>query len=207
MLLINELRKHHLRLNIQDIYHTPTIDDLNRCIQSHFPQKTFQSNGAYLACLPIHHRFFKMIQHDRHHWNQSVLLQVNQSHVCLEQLKKNPLQFLVDNHPIFNLKVTSEETLEYAPSQAKQSTTLFIYPSFDPKKIALLQSQFDLKAGNLYAFAYFQREKLLFVTCHHFLCDGLSIRLMVDKLFEYYHHEMMALEANTYQNGHRQSKP
>lgn len=196
MLLINDLRKHGLSLKIQDVYSASTISDLAKHIESRRKVSLPTCSDKFLPLLPIHHRFFEMVRSDRHHWNQSVLLRLKSATINQGKLEK-AIAVLLDNHPVFKLKVGLCNQLEFS-SHDPQSPVLQVFKSFDQQIIYKLQSEFDLEKGHLYQFALFQKEKLFFATFHHLLCDGITLRLIVDKLFDYYYQSTMVMEVHAY---------
>lgn len=142
---------------------------------------------------PIQHWFFEQNLPDPHYWNQSVLLEVQQS--LDPALVKQALKSLLIHHDALRLQFKKEEIgwqaaivppndeipltwldLSELPPQQQETTLL--------NTANKLQSSLDLANGPLLQVAYFdlginQPGRLLWVI-HHLAVDGVSWRILIE---------------------------
>ncbi|MEO0351991.1 MAG: amino acid adenylation domain-containing protein [Cyanobacteria bacterium P01_A01_bin.15] len=143
---------------------------------------------------PIQHWFFERSLAHLHHWNQSVLLGVQQE--LQPQLLTRALQQLMQYHDSLRAtfhKTTSGWEQQYGPlsdtvpiaiirkaveNVAKEITTT----------ANAVQVSFDLATGPLWRVVYFELttptgiERRLLIVCHHLLVDGISWRILLEDL-------------------------
>ena len=143
---------------------------------------------------PIQHWFFEQSLAHPHHWNQSVLLSVQQE--LQPQVLTRALQQLMQHHDSLRAtfhKTTSGWEQQYGPlsdtvpiaiirkaveNVAKEITTT----------ANAVQASFDLVTGPLWRVVYFELttptgiERRLLIVCHHLLVDGISWRILLEDL-------------------------
>ncbi|HEX6292209.1 MAG TPA: amino acid adenylation domain-containing protein [Herpetosiphonaceae bacterium] len=152
-----------------------------------------QVTGA-VPLMPIQHRFFEQARIDRHHFNQSVLLEL------IQPLDFAPIeravQQLVLHHDALRLRFVETPTgweQQHAPPTDQPICTRFDLSGLaEPDQHAALkataaelQGSFSLGDAPLMRVAYFDRGALpgwLLLIVHHLVVDGVSWRILLDDL-------------------------
>ncbi|MEO1590242.1 MAG: amino acid adenylation domain-containing protein, partial [Cyanobacteria bacterium J06632_22] len=143
---------------------------------------------------PAQHWFFAQPLQQPHHWNQSVLLTVQQP---LEpELLKKALQHLAEHHDVLRAYFESTELgwqQHYRPVLETLPVQIICKQTEDAgREITAIandiQGSLNLATGPLWQVAYLEFEtpkaierRLLFV-CHHLLVDGVSWRILLEDL-------------------------
>ncbi|MEK1836200.1 MAG: condensation domain-containing protein, partial [Pseudomonas sp.] len=145
-----------------------------------------------LPLLPIQARFFQTDIPQRHHWNQSVMLQpqipLDATHL------NNALAALIEQHDALSLSFqTSGETWQ-ATFQAQRHTDLLWVRALDdladlPALATQAQRSLDLQQGRLVRAVLVNlpdaTQRLLLVI-HHLVVDGVSWRVLLEDLQQAY---------------------
>jgi amino acid adenylation domain-containing protein/non-ribosomal peptide synthase protein (TIGR01720 family) len=143
---------------------------------------------------PIQQRFFAQNFLDLHHWNQSVILEVQN---CDRQLLEQAIQNLWEHHDIlranfikdnFGWKCLIEENRKQLSIISYQLSEL----SEDRQKQEIeaiasqLQSSFNLTEGQLIKIIWFdlgkEKSSRLLIIAHHLIIDGVSWRILLEDL-------------------------
>jgi len=150
-----------------------------------------------VALTPIQRWFFNQSFPEPHHWNQSLLLTLQQP-LNPEQLQQS-LSHLVDYHDGLRLsfspsiadksthpawqQVYGSETIALVSIQDLEATPAD-YETVISKAANELQSSLDLATGPLLKVAYFQfkESQRLLLVCHHLIIDGVSWRILLSDL-------------------------
>ena len=162
-------------------------------------QQTIQAEqGLVLGDVPltpIQHWFFEQQLPEAHHWNQSILLEVQQA-LDLDQLEL-AARTLLEHHDALRFRFVDGETGwrqhgvepdEVSPltridlstvAAAEQATAI-------STAAAELQASLNLASGPLIRFVYFdlgatQPDRLLLII-HHLVVDGVSWRILLEDL-------------------------
>ena len=160
--------------------------------------------GGELALLPIQQMFFQSAVANRHHWNQSVLLQPRQhlETAALEQA----LVALVNHHDALRLSFAEGAQGWHAQHRAPHSGPTLLWHASVSDDAALLeaceraQRSLDIAQGPLVRGVLFDRadgsQRLLLVV-HHLVVDGVSWRILFEDLQAAYRQGSAALPAKT----------
>ncbi|MEM1252996.1 MAG: amino acid adenylation domain-containing protein [Cyanobacteria bacterium P01_H01_bin.21] len=185
-----------LKLTPKQIFENQTIAKLASVANT---QQAIQAEqGIVLGDVPltpIQHWFFEQKLSEAHHWNQCVLLKVQQP-LELEQLEL-VIWALLEHHDVLRLRYVREETgwqqhiakLDEmsvltqvdlsAVAEDKQSKAI-------SKAAAELQTTLNLESGPLLRVAYFDLGKnkpgRLLLIIHHLAVDGVSWRILLEDL-------------------------
>jgi non-ribosomal peptide synthase protein (TIGR01720 family) len=144
---------------------------------------------------PIQHRFFEQGLQNPHHWNQSILLEVNQT--IDPDVLAQVLQQLLTHHDALRLRFTSD-----GPGWQARNTGLSHRVPLSRVDLAGLpeaeqrhaieaagtreQSSLHLSTGPLVRVVLFEMDKgqanRLLVICHHLVVDGVSWRILLEDL-------------------------
>ncbi len=155
------------------------------------------SNGE-VPLTPIQHWFFEQEQPDIHHWNQSLLLDV-QAPLRL-QLLNSALEAVMTRHQVLNFRYRKENN-RWRQFIAEEPSPVNIAEfdlsgitgsqSEELEKIASeLQGSLNLAHGPLMRAAYFrmgeQNKDKLLLLFHHLVIDGVSWRIILGDLIQAY---------------------
>jgi amino acid adenylation domain-containing protein/non-ribosomal peptide synthase protein (TIGR01720 family) len=185
-----------LKLTPKQIFDRPTIVELATVVSAnesiHLAQSLITDE---VPLTPIQHWFFAQNQPEPHHWNQSLLLEINtkKDFYLWEQV----IQCLLEHHDVFRLRFhhqksgweqiisAAEETAIFTPidlsalAEIEQKTAI-------EKTAAELQTSLNLSDGPLVKFALFglgaQANSRLLIIIHHLAIDGISWRILLEDL-------------------------
>lgn len=144
---------------------------------------------------PIQRRFFAQGLQNPHHWNQSILLEVNQK--IDAELLAEVLQQLLAHHDALRLQFTHDGSQWQATNAGLSQSTPFsridlsaLTPAEQREAIEAVatteQTRLHLSEGSLMRVTLFEmgegRASRLFVVCHHLAVDGLSWRILLEDL-------------------------
>ncbi|WDD36594.1 amino acid adenylation domain-containing protein (plasmid) [Nostoc sp. UHCC 0926] len=144
---------------------------------------------------PIQHWFFKQNLPDSHHWNQSILLEVQQA--LNQALLEQTVQKLLEHHDALRLRFFLQESgwqQFTASSDSVVPCSRVDLSALSPNKqipaleaaAAELQTSLNLSSGPLMRVIYFDlgTDKLsrLLLLIHHLAVDGVSWRILLEDL-------------------------
>ncbi|MEL6763550.1 MAG: amino acid adenylation domain-containing protein, partial [Cyanobacteria bacterium J06607_6] len=193
ILALQAIAKAHQRdlyLTPKDLFQHQTIARLATVVSSRHQVSAEQGLVTGSGGLtPIQHWFFEQTLKQPHHWNQALLLTVQQpmSPLLLEQA----LARLLEHHDALRASFvqTEEGWQQQWQAPGPVSLTVVSGPAADlPGAIAEtardLQTGFDLATGPLLKVAYFdfEEEQRLLLVCHHLAIDGVSWRILLADL-------------------------
>jgi amino acid adenylation domain-containing protein/non-ribosomal peptide synthase protein (TIGR01720 family) len=194
--VIAKARGASIQLSPKQIFQYQTIADLATVANTTTAQKAEQGlvTGVF-PLTPIQQRFFAQKFIDSHHWNQSVILEVNN---CSPTLLAKAVQHLWEHHDILRSHfVETESAWECAISVgATRELPLDSYQlselSEDRQRQEIeeiaseLQSGFNLSEGQLIKIVWFdlgkQQSSRLLIIAHHLIIDGVSWRILLEDL-------------------------
>ncbi len=145
--------------------------------------------------LPIQTWFFEQEQPTPHHWNQSMLLQVNEQ--LDEEHLEQAITHLLAHHDALRLRYTYTDGQWKQTHAEVESEVLLVVedlsmvsPAQHSRRIAKLshqaQASLDLVNGPLIKIVYFDlgydRPGRLLIVIHHLAVDGVSWRVLIEDL-------------------------
>ncbi|WP_139491840.1 non-ribosomal peptide synthetase [Brevibacillus dissolubilis] len=193
-----------LHLTLKQIFDLKTIHELAKQIESHLASGTEsvidQGEVEGLVPLtPIQRFFFDQSLVNVNHWNQAVMLQINQE--VKEEHVHQALNEIILHHDALRMRFWPQENqwvqrnLSY---QEHQDGTSFFHSydlsaksrseaeTFMDNITKELQSSLDLTKGPLLQAAYFQcappQKSRLLLIIHHLVIDGVSWRILFHDL-------------------------
>lgn len=176
--IIGKLKKMGYAIEIFDLLNATSLNDCFVAL-SIGRLDTFEVSGNMLQLSPIQKWFKEDYRGNANHFNQSVLLELflpMDSHLILEKLKLcfnsiDIFQKVFDE----NWKVAKAPTFNYIEINTEVEITVHS---------ELLQRSFNLSEGPVAALALFKSPDsvYLFISMHHFYCDGISWRVLMDNL-------------------------
>jgi amino acid adenylation domain-containing protein/non-ribosomal peptide synthase protein (TIGR01720 family) len=183
-----------LRLTPRQLFEAPTVAGLAMAVGMGPVIEAEQSIvQGRVPLTPIQRWFFEQELPERHHWNQAVMLKVEQA---LEpSLVEETVGHLVTHHDALRLRFERGERGWRQVNAALEGGVPFEWadlsslpeaeqgPEID-KRAAALQASLDLHEGPLLRVAYFdlgmQRPGRLLMVVHHLAVDGVSWRILLE---------------------------
>ncbi|MES1022176.1 amino acid adenylation domain-containing protein [Gloeocapsa sp. BRSZ] len=194
--IIAKAKQAGLQLTPRQIFEYQTIADLAAVAGTITKIETEQGlvTGS-LPLTPIQSWFFEQVLVDSHHWNQAVLLEVDQS--CNPIVLEQVICQLLTHHDALRLRFMQTEagwkSIIATPDRITPFSIIDLssLPQSEQKqamdaKATALQASLNLSKGPLVQVALFimganQLNRLLF-TVHHLAIDGVSWRILLEDL-------------------------
>ncbi|HTI21480.1 MAG TPA: amino acid adenylation domain-containing protein, partial [Kutzneria sp.] len=179
MQLVSKLRRAGCTVDVRDLHRTPVLADL--AANLHAPEVEVPTGERFLA--PIQSWFLDTVHTDRHHWNQSVLLELTRPIDPL--LLGLALQAIVNAHPALSMRLADRDIVDAPPfTNQRPKDVLDSVRYTGPESIVELQQSLDPEAGVLLKARHLRdgdHESLL-IAIHHLAVDGVSWRILLDDL-------------------------
>jgi amino acid adenylation domain-containing protein/non-ribosomal peptide synthase protein (TIGR01720 family) len=186
-----------LELKVKQIFEKQTIAELARAVEAIAPAPRADEPIDHDAPLtPVQHWFFAQSLDDPHHFNQSLLLEVDRelSDVVIEEA----IAVLLEHHEALRLRFTRAST-DWRQQRARGSSASPVLERIDlsdlkePARLetltaraAAIQAGLSLADGRMARAALFElgreRGRRLLLTIHHLAVDGVSWRILLDDL-------------------------
>jgi amino acid adenylation domain-containing protein/non-ribosomal peptide synthase protein (TIGR01720 family) len=197
--VIAKARSADIQLTPKQIFQYQTIADLGT-VANTTNTTTTQSAEQGLATgiiplTPIQQRFFAQQFTDSHHWNQSVILAVND---CNPKLLEQAINHLWEHHDVLrsHFVETASGWEGKIPVGANRDSPLHNYQLSELPKdrqqqkikaiASQLQASFNLSQGQLIKIVWFDLGKhqssRLLIIAHHLIIDGVSWRILLEDL-------------------------
>ena len=196
MQIIAKANQAGLQLTPRQFFEYQTIAELAAVAATNKKIEAEQGLVNGLAPLtPIQHWFFEENFIEKHHWNQSVFLEVRER--INPDLLTEVLKELLKHHDGLRLRYSFEETgwqQTYADFDETVPLTYFDFSNLSKSeqqsaittKATKLQSSLNLTEGPLLQVALFDLGKTqcqhLLIIVHHLVVDGLSWRILLEDL-------------------------
>ncbi|SHI03468.1 non-ribosomal peptide synthase domain TIGR01720/amino acid adenylation domain-containing protein [Chryseolinea serpens] len=189
--IASRLRQIDYRITAQDLYQYPTIQSLSQVAQKIGAPETQEHVVGRVSLTPVQRRFFESRSGFDHHYNQAVLLKLEQP-VETPDLE-NIFGALLDHHAQLRAVfyeddgVMVQEVKEYEGAPVIETIDLRAATDFATavnQHATTIQASFVLATGPLVKAARFKGpdgDRLL-VVIHHLLVDGMSWRILFDDL-------------------------
>ncbi|MEH2243329.1 amino acid adenylation domain-containing protein [Nostoc sp.] len=193
----------------QTIAELAMVADTNQSIQA---EQGLVTGVVYLT--PIQHDFFAQNLLDKHHWNQSILLEVRQT-LDPNLLERALLQLLVHHDALrlrFEQTASGWQQMIVKPDEQVRFSYLDLsrVPPQEQESVleataTKIQASLNLSLGSMVRMALFNSGKdktsRLLIVIHHLAVDGVSWRILVEDLQTIYQQlerrEAIALPAKT----------
>lgn len=201
--IIARLNQAGLHLTPKQMFEYPTVAGLAAVAGTALTIRSHQEpvTGA-LPLTPIQHWFFEQKLCDRHHWNQAVLLEVQQ--VMVPDRLKQAVQHLLKHHDALRLRFTTTasgwqqvnagfDEAEAVPfvSVDLSSTSVAERETALEATATQLQASLNLTNGPLIRVVLFNlgdtNPNRLLIIIHHLAVDGISWRILLEDLQQVYH--------------------
>ncbi|WP_330207838.1 non-ribosomal peptide synthase/polyketide synthase [Pseudomonas sp. AM14(2022)] len=190
--VVSRARQAGIRLNPKDLFQHQTVQRLALVAQWGGDESTIDQQAASGAALllPIQQQFFADEIPQRHHWNQSVLLQPRQA-LDAEKLEQ-VLRALVAHHDALRLSFTQRDGVWQAEHRAVEALPQHLLWQEDVADAAALealgnraQRSLDLQHGPLLRAVLANLAdgtQRLQLVIHHLAVDGVSWRILLEDL-------------------------
>ncbi|MDN9009502.1 amino acid adenylation domain-containing protein [Brevibacillus laterosporus] len=200
MRVVSELYKRGYKIQVKSLFEYPTILELRPHLQPVHQRANQEIVQGIVPLTPIQHWFFAQRMEEKHHYNQSVMLD-SKSSIDYESLIK-VLDKLTAHHDALRMAFRQEEN---AVVQTIRDTAHPVYEcqvfdltgqsktekevNSDIQSICReLQSNLDLWNGKLCNVGLFHTDygDHLFLTFHHLIVDSLSLRILIEDVEQAY---------------------
>ena len=194
--LVSRANQAGLQLTPQDVFQYPTVAQLAAVVREGVPIQAEQGIVEGSAPLtPIQQWFFEQDFAQAQHWNQSMLLEVQQPLDI--KLLRAAIAALLEHHDALRMRFpASPAGREQVNAGVEDHTPLQIVDLSEVADADLAeaissqctqaQSACDLATGPLFRAVYLQtgqgRTDRLFVVSHHLVMDGVSWRILMEDL-------------------------
>ena len=186
-----------IQLTPKQIFQSQTIGELGTVASTVTTEIAQQGLvTGVIPLTPIQQKFFTQQFLDLHHWNQSVILEVQNG--VNRQLLEQAIQNLWEHHDLLRAKFikTNSGWQGEIPVGANSSLPIYNYQlselSKDRQKQKIeeiasqLQSSFNLTQGQLIKIVWFdlgkEKSSRLLIIAHHLIIDGVSWRILLEDL-------------------------
>lgn len=187
--VVSRIRQRNYSIEVRDIFRFPTISDMANHVSTRKRIPVQETITGCVPLTPIQQDFFESSNADVHHYNQSLLLDVDM------QFNEAALTFIVMNlqkhHDALRLVFSSERRVlfhrgtEIKPSIQYQDLRHSENESEQLQQwIKRIQSSIDLEQGPLLQAGLFKMKsgKKLFIAIHHLVVDGISWRILLEDI-------------------------
>ncbi len=196
--LSSRLRSNGYMLKAKDILAYPIISDMAaRLMKETTSTVSAEPVAGLLGSPPIHEWFWAQSFAQPSYYHQSILLRLEQT--VTQELAKAGLQMLVERHDALRLNMNEQKELYFNPLQPRHEQLLQYIdlsnssPIEQQKQIEQtgiqLKSSFNLATDLLFQAIYYDlgsQGKRLLLVAHHLVIDGVSWRILLEDLAEYW---------------------
>lgn len=199
-----------IKISTKDVFEYQTIEELSSSVNAdvyheiaatvmqNSETNRFVNTDGNIPLTPIQSWFFKQNFTHYHHWNQSVLLQVN-APLDIRGLIK-ALDETVELHDALKYRYHQKDRQWYQRKSAVVNHTYTFeeirvndYGTLEDqmkKEIRRAQSALNIHRGPMMKVLYFKHPQQsldkLFITIHHLVVDGVSWRILLEDLLRFY---------------------
>ncbi|GGU32397.1 non-ribosomal peptide synthetase [Lentzea flava] len=168
MRLVSALRRKGLKLDVRELHRSPVLADLAATLGTEVEITPAEAP----KWSPIQEWFFDTVRTDRHHWNQSVLLELTRP---IDRLVLSlAVQSLTLVHPELGDPKRVFDAVEFASQEERDRAITEVQRSLSPDDGELVRARLlhDPASGT----------DLLLLVVHHLAVDGVSWRILLEDL-------------------------
>ncbi len=187
--------KNNIPITTKNIFQFPTIKQLVENIDLKLPENLTSVTEGEIPLTPIQHSLFAQKLENVNHFNQSVLLELQEKSDII--ILGNAIKYVINYHDAFRIrfKEIDNKWKQYYSDQNSEEVEIK-YFDFSSQKENIsslingeaekLQEKLNIEAGPLYQIAYVrvpdsENDKLIFII-HHLIIDGISWRILLDDI-------------------------
>ena len=185
--VVSRLKQKGYALTIQEVLLHPVIEDLAKLVKGNSRVIGQEPVEGIIPLGPSQVRFFENESTEKHHFNQSVLL--NSKEELSEKAIRASFDKIVSHHDALRMVYRQTPTgwiQENKGIENAYSLQLFQYTDETDfvKHCQQIQSSINLETGPLLKIAIFKghEENRLLIVIHHLVMDGVSWRILLDDL-------------------------
>jgi amino acid adenylation domain-containing protein/non-ribosomal peptide synthase protein (TIGR01720 family) len=196
ILFLSKLQKHHLALELPDLFTHPTIGELSKFVKRTSRKINQGPIEGEVALTPIQRWFFRQNLKEPHHWNQAVMLYKPDGFE--EEMVRKVFSKIVEHHDALRMVYQTEGdgvvqfnrgyTGEFVELTVLDLVVEADYLTKIENEANQLQSSFDLKNGPLVKLKLFKTPTgdHLLIVIHHLVVDGVSWRIILEDFTDGY---------------------
>ena len=185
-----------LHLTARQFFAGPTIAELAAAVPS---SRSIQAEQGIvkgpLPLTPIQRWFFDQDLPEPHHWNQAILLTVNQP--LQREMLETAVSYLLQHHDALRLRFTKTDSGWMQENIGLTESASLVWRDLSDLEAteqtaavtgeaAKLQASLNLTDGPLFLVAYFdlgpEQDGRLLLVAHHLTIDGVSWRILLEDL-------------------------
>jgi len=200
ILLCAKLRERGYELSVKDIFQLQTVSAMAKRISLIKTQSHAVKKEGYMSLSPIQHWFFTFHRTNHHHYNQSVFISTPQRFnidalstafgYIIKKYEVLQVSFL-ENNGEFEQYINDPTNCHFeikSISLRESYGDLKAERELIEKNIKLVQECICLQSAPLVKVCIFVRHDVdsLFITMHHLITDGVSMRIFLNDLMYYY---------------------
>ena len=179
-----------LKISPKLLFEHPTIEELAEAAEEgvavHAEQGAVSGN---FPLTPIQRWFMDQNLTRPSHWNQSLLIRLNQP--LREDALRTALNKLAEHHDILRARFrkTDKDRQAVIEENSDFSFSVMEAESEDlASRLADVQNTLNIETGPLARAVYFKngRNRWLFITVHHLVIDGISWRILLEDFYRAY---------------------
>ena len=191
--VVSKLREAGYELKVKDLLQYQTIESISKVLMESSAVKEYDQNEqtGEVPLLPIQSRFFNWKLSNPNHYNQAVMLKLNEK-IENEKLEK-AFEEVWKHHDMLRAVYQGEKQILLGSEEARKIPLLEKRYASREELFAelelentILQGSLELEKGPLMkAKLYVARdETYLFICCHHLIIDVVSWRIIIEDLSE-----------------------
>ncbi len=194
--VIARAKQKGLQITPRQLFENPTIEALALVAEEGVAIHAEQGrvSGTFPAT-PIQHHFFEQNYANEHHWNQSVMLKVDQ--LIPPEILEQVVAKIIEHHDALRMRVNKKEQGNEVYITKAEPQTPFSYFDFSDKEPGILQKAIEQEAealqaglnlqdGPIIRVAFFKlpegESNRLFIVIHHLAIDGVSWRILTEDI-------------------------
>jgi non-ribosomal peptide synthase protein (TIGR01720 family) len=187
MQIASRLRQHGYSAGIKEIMRYQDIEQLARHVVSG-EQKMYEQGklSGEVGLTPIGNWFFAQQFNNPHHFNQSVLLKLNAG--INKKILEQAFTEIIKQHDGLRLNYNPEKNILFYNDKHLENKFSIITGASLPETGTKLKSSFNIESDLLIKAALIdeKNEKHLLITAHHLVIDGVSWRILLEDLYNFY---------------------
>ena len=190
MQIVSRASREGIELTPRDIFQRQTIAELAREARAVRPRVHAPSRSGPAPLSPAQRQFFADVTIDRHHYNQSILLDVP-ADFDAERCRR-AVDAVVAHHDALRLRFANAGGIWRQSVAATEAADVFSIEDASTlsETAEQLQASLDLTNGPLLRVAFVEggaaRPGLLLIAIHHLAVDGVSWRILLEDLIAAY---------------------
>jgi len=196
--MVSRLREHGFSIDMRNIFLYPVLEEMSLNLNPIQDMHTASNPFGLAELLPIQKWFFRTQRNCPEHFNQSVILEIDNS--TEYEVLKNSLQVLYEHHPVLRSRMTIENNIRFTIPEAIETLQVLEVDLRNSKNgiediqksADHMQRSFNLESGPLFKTAIFnlKEKRYILIIAHHLVVDGVSWRILLNDLDRIYRQQL-----------------